>query len=204
MKYVRPPFGDIDNRVREILQQMGYTIVIWTKGWDTNDWKLLMHEIPQREIYQNFKTALDSRAVVRSSNESPAGPISLEHDLNNDTIRVSKTLIEMAEAKGLQPMDLATCLGDMTPYQRGSKLGPGGAVEKINGGDSTGSYKGMTGMEEQDFNAPPPKGATKGETKSSSPLPPSSSTSDAVTALQQTAVSAAIGLAAVASMMLTF
>ncbi|KAG0270539.1 chitin deacetylase, partial [Linnemannia exigua] len=25
MKYVRPPFGDIDNRVREILRQMGYT-----------------------------------------------------------------------------------------------------------------------------------------------------------------------------------
>ncbi|KAG0289471.1 chitin deacetylase [Linnemannia gamsii] len=213
MKYVRPPFGDIDNRVREILKQMGYTVVIWTKGWDTNDWKMLMHEIPQREIVQNFKTALDNRADIRSSDDNPAGPITLEHDLTIDTIHISKTLIEMAEAKGLQPMNLATCLGDMTPYQRGSKLGPGGAVEKINGGESTGSYKGMTGMEEQDFGAtsppppPPPKGAKKGEAKSpsSSSSPTlSSSTSDAVTALRQTAVCAAIGLAAVASIMLTF
>jgi hypothetical protein len=200
MKYVRPPFGDIDNRVREILHQMGYTIVIWTKGWDTNDWKLLMHEIPQREIIQNFKVALDSRAIVRSSNDKLAGPITLEHDVSNDTVLVSKTLIEMATAKGLQPMNLATCLGDMTPYQRGSKLGPGGAVEKINGGDSTGSYRGMTGMEEQDFNTPSQRGGKKGGTKgSSSP----SSTSDAVAAFRRSAVYAAMGLASVASIMLT-
>ncbi|KAG0068607.1 chitin deacetylase [Linnemannia elongata] len=196
MKYVRPPFGDIDNRVREILRQMGYTVVIWTKGWDTNDWRMLMHEIPEREILQNFKNSLDNRAIVRSSNDKPAGPITLEHDLSNDTIRVSRTLIEMASSRGLQPMNLATCLGDMTPYQRGSKLGPGGAVEKINGGDSTGSYRGMTGMEEQDYNTPSQTGGKKGEGKSSP-------TSDAVAALQQSVIYAAMGLAAVASVMLT-
>ncbi|KAG0066793.1 chitin deacetylase [Linnemannia elongata] len=196
MKYVRPPFGDIDNRVREILRQMGYTVVIWTKGWDTNDWRMLMHEIPEREILQNFKNSLDNRAIVRSSNDKPAGPITLEHDLSNDTVRVSRTLIEMASSRGLQPMNLATCLGDMTPYQRGSKLGPGGAVEKINGGDSTGSYRGMTGMEEQDYNTPSQTGGKKGEGKSSP-------TSDAVAALQQSVIYAAMGLAAVASVMLT-
>ncbi|OAQ30127.1 carbohydrate esterase family 4 protein, partial [Linnemannia elongata AG-77] len=30
MKYVRPPYGDCDNRVREILRQMGYINVIWS------------------------------------------------------------------------------------------------------------------------------------------------------------------------------
>ncbi|KAF9547941.1 chitin deacetylase [Mortierella hygrophila] len=199
MKYVRPPFGDIDNRVREILRQMGYTVVIWTKGWDTNDWRMLMHEIPEREIIQNFKDALDNRAIVQSSNNKPAGPITLEHDLSKETVRVSKTLIEMAVSRGLHPMNVATCLGDMTPYQRGSKLGPGGAVEKINGGDFTGSYRGMTGMEEQDYNTPSRTGGKKGEAKSSS----SSSTSDAVAALQRSAIYAAMGLAAVASVMLT-
>ncbi|KAF8945672.1 chitin deacetylase [Haplosporangium gracile] len=197
MKYVRPPFGDIDNRVREILRQMGYTIVIWTKGWDTNDWRMLMHEIPEQEIIQNFKNALANRATIRSSNDEPAGPITLEHDLTNDTVRVSKTLIEMATYEGLQPINIATCLGDITPYQRGSKLGPGGAVEKINGGDSTGSYRGMTGMEEQDYNAPSQTGHRKGVKSSSS------SSSDTVAALQQSAISAAMGLAAVASFMLT-
>ncbi|KAG0365140.1 chitin deacetylase [Mortierella sp. AD032] len=199
MKYVRPPFGDIDNRVREILRQMGYTIVIWTKGWDTNDWKLLMHEIPMSEIISNFKNALDSRDIVRSSNDKLAGPITLEHDLNSDTVGLSRTLINLATTKGLQPMNIATCLGDPTPYQRGSKLGPGGAVEKINGGDSTGSYRGMNGMEEQDYNTPSQGGNKKTGAGNGS----TTSTSDAVAALQQSVIIAAMGLTAVASVMLT-
>ncbi|KAF9130902.1 chitin deacetylase [Mortierella sp. 14UC] len=181
MKYVRPPFGDINNRIREILRQMGYTIVIWTKGWDTNDWKLLMHEVPMSEIITNFKSALDNRDIVRSSNDKPAGPITLEHDLSSDAVGLSRTLINLATAKGLQPMNIATCLGDLHLTNADPSWDP--------------VVRGMTGMEEQDYNSPSQTvNAGKG---------PSTPTSDAVAALQQSAVYVTMGLAAVASVMLT-
>jgi len=35
--YWRPPFGDVDNRVRDIATQLGYKTSIWTQGFDTDD-----------------------------------------------------------------------------------------------------------------------------------------------------------------------
>jgi peptidoglycan/xylan/chitin deacetylase (PgdA/CDA1 family) len=34
----RPPYGDVDDRVRAIANQMGMTTVIWDE--DTNDWNM--------------------------------------------------------------------------------------------------------------------------------------------------------------------
>ncbi|KAG0216828.1 chitin deacetylase [Mortierella sp. NVP41] len=65
MKYVLPPYDDCDNRVREILRQMGYTIVIWSQGWDTNDWRPLLNMIKAPEIISTFKNALDNVALVK-------------------------------------------------------------------------------------------------------------------------------------------
>lgn len=130
---------------------MGYTTVIWSAGWDTNDWRMLQGQVQEWEILQNFDTHLSARDNIKSSVDLPGGPVTLEHDLNNATISLSKRLIPMAMGKGLNPMSLAHCLSDMTPYQRGSKLGPNGALEKITNGEGKGSYRGMPGMEEQDF-----------------------------------------------------
>ncbi|KAF9431824.1 chitin deacetylase [Entomortierella beljakovae] len=151
MKYVRPPYGDTDNRVREIVRQMGYITVIWSKGWDTNDWRMLQGQIQEAEIVQNFNAALNNRSAIVSSNGGPGGPVTLEHDLTNATISVSKQLIPMALTSGLKPMSLADCLNDQTPYQHGQRLGPGGGTEYINNGEGKHAYRGMPGMEEQDF-----------------------------------------------------
>ena len=35
--YWRPPYGDVDNRVRAIATQLGYKTSIWTQDFDTND-----------------------------------------------------------------------------------------------------------------------------------------------------------------------
>ena len=200
MKYVRPPYGDTDNRVREILRQMGYTTVIWTSGWDTNDWRMLQHQIQETEVIRNFQGALDQRSTIRAQNGKPGGPITLEHDLSKDTINLSMKLIPMAQLKGLRPMSLASCLSDSTPYQRGSRLGPGGAKEKINNGDSTSSFGGMEGMEEQDFrpiSANAKEDAKKGRRNDATALLGSSLT------LGQLAMQAGMALMAVAGAMMT-
>ncbi|GJJ68136.1 peptidoglycan-N-acetylglucosamine deacetylase [Entomortierella parvispora] len=125
MKYVRPPYGDTDNRVREILRQMGYSTVIWTLGWDTNDWRLLQHQIKTSEIMSTFNSALNNLGLVKSQRTGElGGPITLEHDLIPETINLSKKIIPLGVAKGLKPMSLAQCLGDPSPYQ-GPKAGTG-------------------------------------------------------------------------------
>ncbi|KAG0083277.1 chitin deacetylase [Podila epicladia] len=40
VRYMRPPYGDVDNRVRFVLKKMGYTIVDWSGDrFDSNDWQ---------------------------------------------------------------------------------------------------------------------------------------------------------------------
>ncbi|KAG0329234.1 chitin deacetylase [Podila humilis] len=197
MKYVRPPYGDIDNRVREILRQMGYTTVIWTVGWDTNDWRMLQHQVGEPEVIQNFRNVLERITPQAATNgngiNGGGGPITLEHDLTDATISLSKKLIPLGQ-------------------------GPGGAVDKPNGGDGRGMARGMPGMEEADFGSESGRKATvsSGGSSSSSSrffwrsskLTTSSTTSTKTTegmiiqALKQTMTLAAVGLTVVASTML--
>ncbi|KAG0379620.1 chitin deacetylase [Mortierella sp. AD032] len=122
MKYIRPPYGDCDNRVREILRQMGYTNVIWSQGWDTNDWRLPLNQIKAPEIISTFKNALENVRLVKSRQTGAlGGPITLEHDLTTETVGLSKTIISMGMKNGLKPMNLAQCLNDASPYQSQSK-----------------------------------------------------------------------------------
>ncbi|KAF9959708.1 chitin deacetylase [Mortierella alpina] len=150
MRYVRPPYGDVDNRVREILRQMGYTTVIWTNGWDTNDWRMLQHELQEGQIVKTFQAALAARDQIKASNGLAAGPITLEHDLTDATVKLSKALIPIAMAAGLKPMSLAACLADDTPYQGGGKLVSSGAREPDDVANIRGSG-GTGGMEEHGF-----------------------------------------------------
>ncbi|KAG0302332.1 chitin deacetylase [Linnemannia gamsii] len=122
MKYIRPPYGDCDNRVREILRQMGYVNVIWSQGWDTNDWRLPLNQIKTPQIVSTFKNALENVRLVKSSMTGAlGGPITLEHDLTEETIDLAKTIIELGKKDGLKPMSLAQCLSDPNPYQGNGK-----------------------------------------------------------------------------------
>jgi peptidoglycan/xylan/chitin deacetylase (PgdA/CDA1 family) len=74
----RPPYGDVDNRVRTIAKEVfGMETVVWNK--DTNDWKI------------GSGSTVDSvDEVMRGFITGPKGPgiVPLEHELNNDTVQV--------------------------------------------------------------------------------------------------------------------
>lgn len=110
-KYWRPPYGDVDNRVREIVRQLGYVTVIWTKEWDSNDWQIPDKTITNKEVFRNFKWALSTIPKLKS------GVITLEHDLFTQTVNVAGPLLDMGMKKGLEPMDIARCVNDPNPYQ---------------------------------------------------------------------------------------
>ncbi|KAG1145932.1 hypothetical protein G6F37_004268 [Rhizopus arrhizus] len=79
----RPPYGDIDNRVRDIGTALGFTSVIWDH--DTNDWMLA-------ENAAGFKSEfIDGNFTewVKEANTSSTGGLSLEHDITQVTINVA-------------------------------------------------------------------------------------------------------------------
>lgn len=96
---------------------MGYSTVIWTLGWDTNDWRLPLKQIKKADVLKYFNEALNNMQLVTSKAGGLGGPITLEHDLTVDTIDVAKTVIPIGVARGLKPMNLAQCLNDAHPYQ---------------------------------------------------------------------------------------
>ncbi|RPD76874.1 hypothetical protein L226DRAFT_532889 [Lentinus tigrinus ALCF2SS1-7] len=76
---MRPPYGDIDNRVRAVANAMGLRPIIWTTGsqgdFDTNDWRVPAGQHTGQEAFDVFEGILGQAASMDH------GFIVLEHDL---------------------------------------------------------------------------------------------------------------------------
>ncbi|KAG9321087.1 hypothetical protein KVV02_008368 [Mortierella alpina] len=110
LKYFRPPYGDIDNRVRAIARQLGFKTVIWSNEWDTQDWQLPYKTITPNQIISIFKKGISS-IPARSK-----GVITLEHDGAPQMVAMARTLLDLGMKSGLKPMDIASCLSDKVGY----------------------------------------------------------------------------------------
>ncbi|KAI9268233.1 hypothetical protein BDA99DRAFT_505266 [Phascolomyces articulosus] len=86
---VRPPQGDMDDRVRNITQQLGFNIAIWDH--DTFDWEIGTNPlITPQSIEQTVRGWI---------NNSSSG-ISLEHDRVNETVNVAiNTVVPLLKSK---------------------------------------------------------------------------------------------------------
>jgi len=87
---MRPPFGDIDDRVRAISAAMGLTPVIWTSGkasnnvsFDTGDFNIDAGTISSSGVLKNFTNILKNATVINS------GFIVLEHDLFQQSVELA-------------------------------------------------------------------------------------------------------------------
>ena len=107
---MRPPYGDIDNRVREILAQLGYKIVIWDE--DTNDW---MTEDPTTPGFQASWIEGNFTEWVQQKNTT--GHISLEHDLYNTSAAQVPKVIPIVKGAGFNVKPVYQCVGDTTFIQ---------------------------------------------------------------------------------------
>ncbi|KAG1788231.1 carbohydrate esterase family 4 protein [Suillus plorans] len=82
---MRPPYGDIDDRVRAISLAMGMVPVIWTSTgtgatFDTNDWKVPGGVVTGPQSYATFEAILANATMLNT------GFVVLEHDLYAQTV----------------------------------------------------------------------------------------------------------------------
>ncbi|KAK7064538.1 chitin deacetylase [Favolaschia claudopus] len=88
--HFRPPFGDIDNRVRAIAKAMDLTPVIWTRispqaTFDTDDFDLHSGATTASHVLQNWNF-IEGNATSSSFN---TGFILLEHDLFQESVDIA-------------------------------------------------------------------------------------------------------------------
>ncbi|KAG0268500.1 Ribonucleoside-diphosphate reductase large subunit [Actinomortierella ambigua] len=165
VKYIRPPFGDTDDRVRAILRQLGYKTVIWSLGWDSHDWKVMQNIAKVDEVLKDFTLALNNLEQVKSPGGSVGGPITLEHDMTAGSIDLAKKMLPMGEARGLKPMSIAKCIRDESPYQAGSAAGgnSGNSNNNSNNNNSPSLAKGNNAATSVDAKKPEPVGKSNGD-----------------------------------------
>ncbi|KAG0004109.1 chitin deacetylase [Modicella reniformis] len=114
--YWRPPYGDVDNRVRNIATQLGFKTSIWTQGFDTDDWNVPGGTATAQSVVDTFKSWLAKFPTMST------GFIVLEHDLFAQEVDVSiNGILPIAyTTKGLVMEPIAQCLGDGKPYKEGA------------------------------------------------------------------------------------
>ncbi|KAL1920303.1 uncharacterized protein VTP21DRAFT_1449 [Calcarisporiella thermophila] len=110
--YFRPPYGDYDDRVRAIVRQLGYKTVIWTEGFDTQDWQLVSKQITPEQALNNF------RQWIPRFQQMASGFIVLEHDLYKESVEVAVNgILPLARQSQINMMTIPQCLGDNAPYR---------------------------------------------------------------------------------------
>jgi len=82
---MRPPFGDIDDRVRAISLAMGMVPILWTRTpdggqFDTNDWKVPGNMTTGKDSFTTFQSILTNATAINT------GFIVLQHDLYEATV----------------------------------------------------------------------------------------------------------------------
>ncbi|KAF8927884.1 carbohydrate esterase family 4 protein [Dissophora ornata] len=114
--YWRPPYGDVDNRVRNIATQLGYKTSIWTMDFDTDDWNIPANKSTPQAVIATFQSWLPKIPTMKT------GFIVLEHDLFPQEVDVSITgILPLAyKDSGLSIVPIAQCRNDATPYKEGA------------------------------------------------------------------------------------
>ncbi|KAL9936897.1 hypothetical protein V8E36_004132 [Tilletia maclaganii] len=108
---MRPPYGDIDDRVRAVCKLLGLTPVIWSNTaegpMDTQDWEIPSGGVTAVQAYVNFEKIFQQAPTLDS------GYIVLEHDLYEQTVDLA-TKVVLPQALALSPkqylMPVVQCL----------------------------------------------------------------------------------------------
>ncbi|KAG0001211.1 hypothetical protein BGZ80_006221, partial [Entomortierella chlamydospora] len=135
----RPPYGDVDDRVRAIAWQMGMRTIIWDQ--DTNDWNIYGDQVaagPGAITYATANNTVNGWIVNREEGKDNVhGHITLEHELSNSTITLAEFWLPIIQ-KNYQTMPATACNNIAQPYWEESFVYPiQGSVAVSTNGSTT-------------------------------------------------------------------
>ncbi|KAI8072278.1 hypothetical protein BC940DRAFT_339325 [Gongronella butleri] len=109
----RPPYGDVDDRVRAIAHQMGMRTILWDQ--DSYDWNMVGGQaggkLQPDEVHAFFQKWIDQAHAANQTH----GHITLEHESSKNTILVAeKWLPKLQDTFNVMPIH--QCINDAHPY----------------------------------------------------------------------------------------
>ncbi len=110
----RPPYGDVDDRIRYIATQLGLRTIGWDQ--DTDDWQYT--EIGVSAVEANYNAIINK---VSNGSYATHGTIVLTHEIDNETMVLSEQFLPTIVDKftgGVMPV--GTCMNWTEPYGEGS------------------------------------------------------------------------------------
>ncbi|KAL1916382.1 uncharacterized protein VTP21DRAFT_5573 [Calcarisporiella thermophila] len=110
--YWRPPYGDIDDRVRAIANHLNLTAVLW--NLDTDDWNVKPFGAePVPTIEQNFNNIIQKG---KNGTFSQSGAMVLEHEINAATIALAIKYYPQLKQAYKYVTPLTACMNITQPY----------------------------------------------------------------------------------------
>ncbi|KAF9953964.1 hypothetical protein BGZ72_005002 [Mortierella alpina] len=142
----RPPYGDIDDRVRAIAWQMGLRAILWDR--DTDDWKINGDQVAPGPDSISFAQAnntvkgwIDNQT---KGNDTQQGHVVLEHELSNATITLTEFWLPTIQ-KNYKTMPATACNNIAQPYWEEKFVYPIQGKDAVSTNGSTTPVSGLGG-----------------------------------------------------------
>ncbi|KAJ9475798.1 putative Chitin deacetylase 2 (putative) [Pseudozyma hubeiensis] len=108
----RPPYGDVDDRIRAIAQGLGLRTMMWNT--DTNDWNIEPYgTIPTASMRQTYSSII---SMATAPAAATGGIIVLEHELEQSAMNMSVEQYPAVKAAWKHVVPLTACLNITQPY----------------------------------------------------------------------------------------
>ncbi|KAI8081558.1 uncharacterized protein BX664DRAFT_376220, partial [Halteromyces radiatus] len=114
-RYLRPPFGEADARVKALAKAMDYKILMWNV--DPRDYDVFFQEKSGKLISKHLKKVMDTKVTNLNAHNDP-GFISLQHDLYEISINEVPGIIKALRNHGYDMTTVAECIGDDEPFSK--------------------------------------------------------------------------------------
>lgn len=107
----RPPYGDVDDRIRAIANALGLQTVVWM--YDSNDWRVGTANITATDVDNSYNLFINN---MTSGTFNTVGGILLAHELNNYTMSEAIKFYPQLKSAFSHIAPIGVCLNKTQPY----------------------------------------------------------------------------------------
>jgi len=107
----RPPYGDIDDRIRYIANAMGLQTIIWQ--FDSNDWRVGLNNVTTADVDNSYQSLINN---VTAGTFNGQGTTFLTHELNNFTMSEAIKYYSQLSSAFSHIVPLGVALNKTHPY----------------------------------------------------------------------------------------
>ncbi|WFD35854.1 hypothetical protein MCUN1_002722, partial [Malassezia cuniculi] len=116
----RPPFGDVDDRVRAIAHGLGLRTILWKE--DTDDWNIAPSgNKPTASIDGNYEKIISKESAGAFST---GGPVVLTHEIDNHTMTEFERMYPKIKEGFAHVAPIHACMNATRPYAEAAPTYP--------------------------------------------------------------------------------